>query len=78
MCRIRPDELIPGLYAEAVLTLNQRPNAVTVPVQAIDRDGDSTSVMLLDGGTVERRPVKLGLQTANYAEIASGLSPASR
>jgi RND family efflux transporter MFP subunit len=68
-------ELIPGLYAEAVLTLNQRPNAVTVPVQAIDRDGDSTSVMLLDGGTVERRPVKLGLQTANYAEIASGLKP---
>ena len=70
------NQLIPGLYAEAILTLNQRPNAVTVPIQAIDREGESTSVMLIQsGGTVERRPVTLGVQTPNYAEVASGLQP---
>ncbi len=68
------NQLMPGLYAEAILTLNQRPNAITVPVQAIDRAGDVTSVMILqDGGTIESRPVTLGLQTPNYAQVVSGL-----
>jgi RND family efflux transporter MFP subunit len=67
--------LMPGLYAEAILTLNQKPNAITVPVQAIDHSGDNTSVMVLrDGGIVESRPVTLGLQTPNYAQVVSGLT----
>jgi RND family efflux transporter MFP subunit len=70
------NKLIPGLYAEAVLTLNQKPNAVAIPIQAIDHEGDSTSVMLLqDDGTVARRPVTLGVQSPDYAEVARGLKP---
>jgi RND family efflux transporter MFP subunit len=66
--------LIPGLYAEAVLTLNQRPNAVAIPVQAIDREDDGISVLLLrNDGTVGRRAITLGVQTPNFAEVASGL-----
>jgi RND family efflux transporter MFP subunit len=69
-------KLVPGLYAEANLTLNQRGNVATVPIQAIDRDGDVTSVMVLQGDmTIVRRPITLGIQTANYAEVASGLTP---
>lgn len=69
-------KLVPGLYAEANLTLNQRGSVATVPVQAIDRDGDITSVMVLQPDmTVVRRPITLGIQTANYAEVASGLTP---
>ena len=34
-------KLVPGLYAEATLTLNQRGSVATVPIQAIDREGDS-------------------------------------
>ena len=69
-------KLVPGLYAEANLTLNQRGSVAAVPVQAIDRDGDVTSVMVLQGDmTVVRRPITLGIQTANYAEVASGLTP---
>lgn len=68
------NQLMPGLYAEAILTLNQKPNAITVPVQAIDHSGDNTSVMVLqDGGIVESRPVMLGLQTPNYSQVLSGL-----
>ena len=67
---------MPGVYAEAVLTLNQRPTAITVPIQAVDHEGDRTSVMLLqNGGIVERRPVTLGVQMSDYTEIASGLTP---
>ncbi len=68
--------LVPGLYAEAILTMNQRGNAVTVPIQAIDRAGDQASVTIIENGeTVQKRPVTLGIQTANYAEVASGLTP---
>jgi len=68
--------LLPGMYAEATLTLNQRPAATTIPIQAIDREADRTGVMVLqDGGTVEKRSVTLGLQTASFAEVASGLNP---
>lgn len=69
-------KLVPGLYAEATLTLNQRGSVAAVPIQAIDREGDVTSVMVLQGDmTVVRRPITLGIQTANYAEVASGLTP---
>jgi RND family efflux transporter MFP subunit len=72
----RDGKLVPGLYAEASLTMSQRGSVPTVPLQAIDREGEETSVVILQNDmTVARRPVKLGIQTANYAEIASGVSP---
>jgi len=71
----RDGKLVPGLYAEAVLTLSQRGSVPTVPIQAIDREGDDTTVMILQADKVTRRPIKLGIQTANYAEVASGLNP---
>lgn len=68
-------QIIPGEYAEAVLTLNKRGNAMVVPLQALNRDGDKTSVYVVDGSNrIEDRPVTLGIQTANYAEVTSGLS----
>lgn len=72
-------KLIPGLYAEALLTLNKTGDAVTIPVQAIERSGDQTSVMVLQNdNSVQTRPVTLGLQMANYAEVTSGLSAGER
>jgi RND family efflux transporter MFP subunit len=66
--------LVPGLYAEAVLTFNDKPTALAIPLQAINRSGDTTSVFIVDGeGRVEERKVELGIQTANYAEVTSGL-----
>jgi RND family efflux transporter MFP subunit len=68
-------KLIPGTYAEADLTLNQRGEVLTVPIQAIDRSGDTAGVMVVQSdGTVARRPVTLGLQTADYVEVARGLA----
>lgn len=68
------NKLFPGAYAEAVLTLNQRGSVMAVPLQAINHEGDSVSVDVVgSGGRVENRPVTLGIQTANYAEILSGL-----
>jgi len=68
------NQLLPGVYAEAVLTLNQRGSVLAVPLQAINHEGDKVSVDVVGSdGRVEDRPITLGIQTPNYAEITSGL-----
>jgi RND family efflux transporter MFP subunit len=67
--------LIPGMYAEANLTLERKVNAVSVPLQAIDHEGDKSTVEIVNhANKIESRTVTLGLQTATDAEILSGLS----
>jgi RND family efflux transporter MFP subunit len=67
--------LIPGMYAEATLTLEHKEQALAVPLEAIDHDAGSTRVYIVDqANKIERHIVTLGLQTATDAEIVSGLS----
>lgn len=71
-------ELIPGLYAEATITLNREGDALTIPVQAIDRQGDRTTALLVDSSNkIERRSIELGIEddSENETEVLSGLSP---
>jgi len=66
--------LVPGLYADAELTLDQQPNVPTVPVQALNHEGNKTMVFVVaDNDRLEERPVELGLQTSNDAEVTSGV-----
>ena len=66
-------ELIPGMYAYADIALDRITGALIVPVQALDRDEQKTSVMVVNGGTLERRTVKTGLELPDRVEITSGL-----
>ena len=67
--------LVPGLYAEATLSLEQKQNVLSAPLQAISRSGDQATVFVVGpGNKLEVRPVTLGIQTAADAEIISGLS----
>ena len=67
-------KLVPGVYAEALLTLNQSGSVLTVPLQAVDHNGTETTVDVVDrNDKVQTRPVVLGAETANMAEVASGL-----
>jgi RND family efflux transporter MFP subunit len=68
--------LVPGLYAEATVVLEHLADAVAVPMQAIDRADTGTSVMVVTpAGVLLRRPVTLGLETVDAAQVLSGLSP---
>jgi RND family efflux transporter MFP subunit len=68
--------LVPGLYAEATLLIEQKQNALSVPLQAISRSGDESTVFVVGSGNkLELRKVSLGIQTANDAEITSGVLP---
>ena len=68
--------LVPGLYAEARVILEHLPDAIAVPTQAIDRSDADTSVLVVTpAGAIERRPVQLGLEAADFAEVVKGLTP---
>ena len=67
--------LVPRMYAEADLTLEQRDDVPTVPLQAVNHEGEKTTVYVVSGsGRIEDRPVSLGIQTATDAEVLSGLN----
>ena len=66
--------LIPGMYAEARITLEDKQHALAVPLQAVNREGTDASVdVVTPANKIEVRPVKLGIETANQAEVLSGL-----
>jgi RND family efflux transporter MFP subunit len=69
-------QLVPGVYAEAVLTLNQKADTPVVPLQALNHSGNQSSVYVVGpDNRVEDRPITLGVQTPNYAEVTSGVHP---
>ncbi|HET6177572.1 MAG TPA: efflux RND transporter periplasmic adaptor subunit [Candidatus Sulfotelmatobacter sp.] len=72
--RNKDGSLVPGIYAQADLTLEQREGVPSVPLQAVNHSADKTSVLVVNAnGEIEERPVSLGIQTATDAEVVTGL-----
>ncbi len=67
-------KLIPGMYAEVTLNLEERHDVVTVPLDAIEGTGTAAHVFTVRGGTVQTVPVTLGLETAQKVELQNGLA----
>jgi RND family efflux transporter MFP subunit len=72
--------LIPGAYAEATLTLERRNDALVVPLQAVNQgSGNQATIYLVDqNNRLQERRITVGLQTANDAEVLSGLNEGDR
>jgi RND family efflux transporter MFP subunit len=68
--------LQPGMYADVRLSANSRPNALTVPIEAIQRrDNNKTSVLVLDAqNQVQLRDVQVGVESSDAVEILGGLN----
>ncbi len=73
---LNPDRvLIPGLYAEADLTLEHKEDIPSVPLQAVNHENDKTTVFVVNAnGEIEDRPISLGIQTSSDAEVVAGLT----
>jgi RND family efflux transporter MFP subunit len=70
----RDRALMPGLYADADVALEHRDDIPTIPLQSVNHEGDKTTVFVVaKNNEIEDRPITLGLQTANDAEVVSGL-----
>jgi RND family efflux transporter MFP subunit len=75
----RDGRLIPGMYAETRLSLRERKNALTVPLEAVTRSGDDATVLAVNAQNIlEERHVKLGLEDNSRVEVLSGLSDQDR
>jgi RND family efflux transporter MFP subunit len=68
-------ELVPGMYASVQIPLHSVKNVLTVPVQAVQATGNGEGAVLVvnSSNRIEKRSVKLGLESATDAEILSGL-----
>jgi RND family efflux transporter MFP subunit len=68
--------LIPGMYAEVNLTLNRHNAVLTLPVMAVDMEGETSGrvMVITPNNRVEVRKISLGLETAQSVEVVSGLN----
>jgi len=68
-------EIVPGMYAYVSFPVQEKKNALAVPVQAITREsGKAVAYRINRDNRIEILPVTLGLQTGSRQEILSGLS----
>jgi RND family efflux transporter MFP subunit len=71
--------LIPGLYAEATLTLERKNDALVVPLEAVNQNGNqATALVVGPNNLLQERQIKLGLETPSEAEILEGLNEGDR
>jgi RND family efflux transporter MFP subunit len=66
--------LIPGMYAEVNLRIDERHGALAVPLDAVDRGASSTRAFTVSpSGALHIVPVTLGLEDDRLVEVRSGL-----
>lgn len=71
--------LVGGMYAEAEIELKHPQSTLTIPIQALERNGDSTKVVVvLPDDIVDPRMVKVGAEGNDRIEVLSGLSEGER
>src|SRR5258706_5372059 len=66
-------QLQAGMFIEARLATNIRPNAVVVPEDALLPMEGATFIWVIKQGKADRRQVSVGVRRAGWAEIQSGV-----
>ena len=75
----RAGRLISGMYTETRLSLREKKNALTIPLEAVSRNGEEASVLAVNAeNVVEERKVRLGVEDSARIEVLSGLSEGER
>jgi RND family efflux transporter MFP subunit len=66
--------LTPGQPVSGEVVVAAHQNALLIPRAAVVYDQDQPSVFVIAGGQAHRRPIKLGVATADKAEVLDGLA----
>ena len=74
--RLANDEsrLRPGMFARVDVRIDQRTDAVLVPLEAIATRRDDNSLFVVEGGAVERRDVTMGYVSDGIVEVLNGVA----
>ncbi|MFM8537312.1 MAG: efflux RND transporter periplasmic adaptor subunit [Planctomycetaceae bacterium] len=62
-----------GMYATVVIRLEEHAEALVIPASAVVRDGKATFCCVVRDGTVQRRPIEVGMRSGGSVEVLSGL-----
>jgi RND family efflux transporter MFP subunit len=66
--------LVPGMYAEATLTLERHEGAIAVPATAVSSMEDKPWVLVVNADhRLERRKISLGMETTDRVEVVAGV-----
>jgi len=69
----------PGMSANVMAILGQRPNAITIPNEAVFFEGDQSLVFVVKpDSTVTRTALSLGTRSSDTVEVLKGLEPGQR
>lgn len=72
-------QLKPGMFVQVGAIVGTRESVLTVPAEAIRRQGGEVIVFIDEGGgQFERREIVLGVQSSRGVEVRSGLKPGER
>jgi len=75
----RDGHLIPGMYAETQLSLREKKDTLTLPLESVTRNGDDATVLAVNAdNSLEERHVRLGLEDSVRVEVLSGLAEKDR
>jgi RND family efflux transporter MFP subunit len=75
----RAGRLIPGMYTETRLSLREKKNALTLPLEAVSRNGEEATVLAVNKqNVIEERHVRLGAEDETRVEVLAGLSEQDR
>jgi multidrug efflux pump subunit AcrA (membrane-fusion protein) len=71
-------ELLPNINVNVQIRVRERTNALVVPRAAVRVDGAKRVVFVVDGRTLRRREVRVGIAGATSYEILEGLAEGDR
>jgi RND family efflux transporter MFP subunit len=75
----RDGRLMPGMYTETKLSLREKKNALTIPLETVTRNGDDATVLALSPqNKIDERHIQLGVEDNERVEVASGLNESDR
>jgi RND family efflux transporter MFP subunit len=66
-------ELVPGMYAKALLKVQKRAGVLAVPVEAVSHEKQPSVYVVNPAQELEERFVELGLETSTKFEVIDGL-----
>jgi HlyD family secretion protein len=68
-----------GMYAEVKLVLQEEENALTVPIEAVQRNGSGARILVVDSaGQIQDRKVTVGTESSDRVQVLSGLNENDR
>jgi RND family efflux transporter MFP subunit len=75
----RNGKLTPGMYADVTLDIQRSGDGLTIPVEAVDRSQATPFALVVNPeGRIEKRTLRLGIETPKLIEVIGGLHEGDR